>query len=182
MISPVPTDAGEAVSDASSERLAQDGAAPDIVKPLCAETDTDEKLSVESDPDATGTTAILKTTLSSGSILLAVEPLLHAPPDCASSKLIDPADTDFTHQPEGGTEAALNEYFAVAMLKVMDLISLVGPLFLTVTGMIACGSAITTSVPAGTVREKVSARAGVNPAIRNTARRAKRFRVFMASS
>jgi len=95
---------------------------------------------------------------------------------------MDPSDTEFTHQPAGGTVAALNAYFAVSMLKVIDLISLVGPLFLTVTDMTAWGSAITTSVPAGTVSEKVSARAGVSPAIRNIARRAMSSKVFMASS
>lgn len=133
----MPTDAGEAVIEASRERLVHDGPAPDMVKPLKEETETDEKPSGESEADATGTTPMLKRTLSSGSIWFAVDPLLHAPPDCTSSKLIDPADTDFTHQPEGGMVAALNEYFAVSMLKVMDLISLDGPLFVTVTGMIA---------------------------------------------
>ena len=164
IISPVPTDAGEAVRDASRQRLVHDGAAPDMVKPPCEETVTDEKPSVESEADAAGTTPILKTTLSSGSIRLEVDPLLHEPPGCRSSKFMDPADTAFTHQPTGGTVEALNEYFAVSILKVIDLISLDGPLFVTVTGMTAWGSAITTSVPAGTVSEKVSARAEANPA------------------
>ena len=136
-IPPVPTDAGEAVSDASRQRLVHDGAAPVMVKPLCEETVTDEKPSVESDADAAGTTPILKTTLSSGSIRLEVDPLLHEPPGCKSSKFMDPADTEFTHQPTGGTVAALKEYLAVSMLNVIDLMSLDGPLFVTVTGMIA---------------------------------------------
>lgn len=182
MVSPVPTEAGEAVSIASRQRLVQDGAAPDMVKPFCVETETVEKASVESEAAATGTTPMLKTTLSRGSILLEVELDAHEPPGCTSSKFIDPADTEFTHQPAGGTVAALKEYFAVSMLKVIDLMFLVGPLFVTVTGMYACGSAITTSVPAGTVRENVSAMAFVCPVKRNIARSAMSLMTLMVSS
>jgi hypothetical protein len=182
MVSPVPTDAGEAVSMASRQRLVHDGAAPDMVKPFCEETVTDEKLSVESEADATGTTPMLKITLSSGSNLLEVEPAVQPPPDCKSSKLMEPAETEFTHQPAGGTVAALKEYFVVSMLKVIDRMFLVGPLFVTVTGMIACGSAITTSEAASTVSEKVSAKAVVSPAKKHIGRRAMSLKVFMASS
>jgi len=84
MISPVPADAGEAVIAASRLRLVHEGAAPDMVKPFCVETETVEKPSVESEADATGTTPMLKTTLSSGSIRREVDPLVHEPPDCTS--------------------------------------------------------------------------------------------------
>ena len=58
--SPVPTEAGEAINAASRERLIQLGAAPSMVKPVCEETETDEKASV------------LNKRLSSGSMLLEV--------------------------------------------------------------------------------------------------------------
>ena len=94
---------------------------------------------------------------------------------------MEPSDTELTHQPAGGTVDGLNVYFDVSMLKVIDLMSLDGPLFKTVTGTIACGSSITTSAPAGTETENVSASAGACAASRKTPRSMKR-KILMGSS
>ena len=78
---------------------------------------------------------------------------------------------------------ALKEYFAVSMLKVIDLMFLEGPLFTTVTGITACGSAMTTSVPAGTLSVNVSAKAWLKPErSKKRAMRDTRGSLFMASS
>ena len=154
---PTPVDEGAAERAASKERLVHVGSAPDSVKPPSLETLTDEKLSVESEAAAIGRTVILKNTLSPGSIRLAVLPLLHAPLPWTRANEMESADMVLMHQPVGGCVDELKEYLAVSILKVIVRMLFDGPLLVTLTGIIASGSAMTTSAGESKEREKVSA-------------------------